>query len=100
MAESPPPTTRMSWSLKKKPSHVAHQETPRPEYFVYPSRQSSSYADPVARITLRAWTVSSSVLTVLIGPVRSTEVTTSHDTVEADRPAWPCIRTINARTCT
>ncbi len=30
-AESPPPTTAMCCSLKKKPSHVAHQETPRPD---------------------------------------------------------------------
>ena len=30
-AESPPPTTAMCWSRKKKPSQVAHQETPRPE---------------------------------------------------------------------
>ena len=31
IAVSPPPTTAMSWSLKKKPSQVAHQETPRPD---------------------------------------------------------------------
>jgi hypothetical protein len=30
-AESPPPTTAMFCSLKKKPSHVAQYETPRPE---------------------------------------------------------------------
>jgi hypothetical protein len=30
-AESPPPTTAMSWSRKKNPSHVAHQDTPRPD---------------------------------------------------------------------
>ena len=28
MAESPPPTTAMSWSRKKKPSQVAHHDTP------------------------------------------------------------------------
>ena len=28
---SPPPTTAMSWSRKKKPSQVAHQETPWPD---------------------------------------------------------------------
>ena len=27
-AESPPPTTTMSFSLKKNPSHVAHVDTP------------------------------------------------------------------------
>ena len=36
IAESPPPTTAMSLSRKKKPSQVAHQETPCPE------RRSSS----------------------------------------------------------
>src|SRR2546423_6232783 len=30
MAVSPPPTTTMGLPLKKKPSHVAHAETPRP----------------------------------------------------------------------
>ena len=28
MAESPPPTTAISWSRKKNPSHVAHADTP------------------------------------------------------------------------
>ena len=27
-AESPPPTTAISWDRKKKPSHVAHDDTP------------------------------------------------------------------------
>ena len=36
IAESPPPTTAMCWSRKKKPSQVAHHETPWPE-----SRSSS-----------------------------------------------------------
>ena len=36
MAESPPPTTAMSLSRKKKPSQVAHQDTPCPD-----SRSSS-----------------------------------------------------------
>jgi hypothetical protein len=31
IAESPPPTTAITCSLKKKPSQVAHQETPRPD---------------------------------------------------------------------
>ena len=30
IAESPPPTTAMSWSRKKKPSQVAHVLTPMP----------------------------------------------------------------------
>ncbi len=30
MAESPPPTTAISFPRKKKPSHVAQYETPKP----------------------------------------------------------------------
>ena len=41
MAESPPPTTMMSCSRKKKPSHVAHQETPWPLNFFSSGRPSS-----------------------------------------------------------
>ena len=40
-AESPPPTTAMSWSRKKKPSQVAHQETPWPESRFSSGRPSS-----------------------------------------------------------
>ena len=54
MAESPPPTTAMSCSLKKKPSQVAHHETPRPDRRFSFSRPISRYAEPVARITVRA----------------------------------------------
>ena len=54
MAESPPPMTAMSSSRKKKPSQVAHQETPWPESRFSPSASSSRYRDPVATITLRA----------------------------------------------
>ena len=39
-AESPPPTTTMGLSLKKKPSQVAHQLTPRPENLSSSSRPS------------------------------------------------------------
>ena len=31
IAESPPPTTTSCFCLKKKPSHVAHHETPWPD---------------------------------------------------------------------
>ena len=40
-AESPPPTTAMSWSRKKNPSQVAHQETPWPERRFSSGRPSS-----------------------------------------------------------
>jgi hypothetical protein len=39
-ALSPPPTTAMSWSRKKKPSQVAHQETPRPDSSFSPGMPS------------------------------------------------------------
>ena len=41
MAVSPPPTTTMSLSRKKKPSQVAHQDTPWPESFFSLGRPSS-----------------------------------------------------------
>ncbi len=41
MAVSPPPTTAMSWSRKKKPSQVAHQEVPRPDSSFSPGTPSS-----------------------------------------------------------
>ena len=53
-AESPPPTTAMCWSRKKNPSHVAHHETPRPESSSSRGSPSLRYADPIAKITLRA----------------------------------------------
>ena len=40
-AESPPPTTAMSWPRKKKPSHVAHHETPCPDRRFSSGRPSS-----------------------------------------------------------
>jgi hypothetical protein len=36
IAESPPPTTAMSWSRKKNPSQVAHALTPWPSSFCSP----------------------------------------------------------------
>ena len=53
-AVSPPPTTTMSWSRKKKPSQVAHHETPRPDSRSSPGTPSVRYADPIASTTVRA----------------------------------------------
>src|SRR5438477_436808 len=53
-AESPPPTTAMSWPRKKKPSHVAHHDTPRPASRFSPGRPSSRYREPVATPTDRS----------------------------------------------
>ena len=41
IAESPPPTTTMSCSRKKKPSQVAHHETPWPDRSFSPGTPSS-----------------------------------------------------------
>ena len=41
IAVSPPPTTTMSWSRKKKPSQVAHHDTPWPESRFSPGTPSS-----------------------------------------------------------
>jgi len=54
MAESPPPTTAMSWSRKKNPSQVAHQDTPCPLRRFSPGTPSSRYPEPVAIIAALA----------------------------------------------
>ena len=54
MAESPPPITAMSWSLKKKPSQVAQALTPRPSNSCSPGTPRYRAAAPIARITARA----------------------------------------------
>src|SRR5204863_85793 len=54
MAESPPPTTTTFLSLKKKPSQVAHAETPWPRSRVSDGRPSHLADDPVATTTARA----------------------------------------------
>src|SRR5580692_353229 len=53
-AESPPPMTAMSWPRKKKPSQVAHQDTPCPPSIFSPGTPSSLYLEPVAMITVSA----------------------------------------------
>ena len=50
-AVSPPPTTAISRSRKKKPSQVAQAETPRPRSRVSLSRPSHSADAPVATMT-------------------------------------------------
>ena len=46
-AESPPPTTAMLWPRKKKPSHVAHVESPCPSSFDSASSPSINDCAPV-----------------------------------------------------
>ena len=54
MAVSPPPTTISSWSRKKKPSHVAQADTPRPVSPSSPGIPSHLAEAPVAMITASA----------------------------------------------
>jgi hypothetical protein len=53
-AESPPPTTAMSWSRKKKPSQVAQVETPWPTSSCSPGSPSITGRAPVEMITASA----------------------------------------------
>ena len=53
-AVSPPPTTATSSPLKKKPSQVAHELTPRPRRRVSDSSPSQIADAPVATITASA----------------------------------------------
>ena len=50
-AESPPPTTAMLWPRKKKPSHVAHVDSPWPSSFDSASSPSINDCAPVDTIT-------------------------------------------------
>ena len=75
IAESPPPTTTMSWSRKKNPSQVAQADTPRPSRRASFSRPRYRYFDPVATMTACARNTSLPTLTTLGVAVRSTSVT-------------------------
>ncbi len=89
IAVSPPPITAMSWSLKKKPSQVAHQETPRPDRASSFGRPSLRCWEPVVTMTALAWwTVPAVSVTVLISPVRSTLTTSSGISSAPKRSAW------------
>ena len=50
IAVSPPPTTATSISLNKKPSQVAHDDTPPPLYVLSPSTPNHLLSAPVATI--------------------------------------------------
>ena len=63
-AESPPPTTAISWPRKKKPSHVAHVDRPWPISRPSASRPSMSDWAPVDTMTASAWYWSSPTHTV------------------------------------
>ena len=88
MAESPPPTTAMCWSLKKKPSQVAQVDTPRPVSSASPGMPRWRGAAPVARMTARAWKTSPSTTTFLMSPEKSTESTSSWRRSAPNFSAW------------
>ena len=96
-AESPPPTTAMSWPRKKKPSHVAHHDTPRPASRFSPGRPSSRYREPVATMTVRARCVPPSPsVTVLTVPVSSTSTASSATSSAPNRLACSCRLSISS----
>ncbi len=88
MAESPPPTTMMFWSLKKKPSQVAQVETPRPMSLDSLASPISLAEAPVAMITVSASTVVSPAVTRKGRRPRSTSVTSSLTISAPKRFAW------------
>ena len=94
-ALSPPPTTTMSCSRKKKPSQVAHQETPWPDSSFSPGIPSSRYAEPMASTTVSARYSSSPTTTSFGLPVRSTDVTSSVTKTVPNRSA--CDRSLSMR---
>ena len=53
IAESPPPTTTIGLSRKKKPSQVAQVDTPKPRRRLSLGRSSQRAEAPVEMITLR-----------------------------------------------
>ncbi|CAB4656028.1 unannotated protein [freshwater metagenome] len=95
-ALSPPPTTAIVCPLKKKPSQVAHQETPRPDKRFSFSKPISRYALPVARITDLALTVfPEPSLRILMSPVKSISTMSSVTISVPNRLA--CFRILSIR---
>jgi hypothetical protein len=88
IAESPPPTTAMSWSRKKKPSHVAHADTPRPSNVCSPGTFRYRAAAPMASTTERAPYRLPLTVTYLTGPSNSTDSTSSDLSSAPNLTAW------------
>ncbi len=94
-AESPPPTTMMLWSLKKKPSHVAHVDTPRPMSAISDGSPSSLAEAPVATMTVSASHERSPAFTTKGRREKSTAVTSSAIISVPKRSA--CLRIVSMR---
>ena len=75
IAESPPPTTISSRSLKKNPSQVAQALTPRPRSCCSPGMSSHFALAPVATMIVSVCHVWSPAFTVNGRALRSTSVT-------------------------
>src|SRR5659263_244961 len=89
IAESPPPITTTTLSLKKKPSHVAQYETPLPINSISPFAPSFFGVVPEAIITDFASMSPSDVLTIFVFPLSSMALTSY----------MPLISSPNLRAC-
>ena len=95
-AVSPPPTTAISLSRKKKPSQVAHADTPRPRRRVSLSIPSHSADAPVATITASAVYSTPRAQAWNGRPVRSTRSTSTSSMCVPNRSAWARNRAIRS----
>ena len=85
IAESPPPITTTSWSLKKAPSQTPQVETPRPPSSISPGTPIRLGSAPIARTTVRARYSSSPRNTLWIPPSLSSTRSTSSVTRRAPK---------------
>ena len=83
----------MFWSLKKKPSHVAHVDTPWPSSSVSEGSPRSVADAPVARITVCASNDVSAVRTTKGRRAKSTATTSSAIMSVPNRSA--CLRIVS-----
>ena len=97
IAVSPPPTTTIALSLKKKPSQVAHAETPYPISSFSAGSPSRRADAPVAMMSASAVTTPCSPVVIGNGRAeRSTPLTASKIVVTPNRSAWARIRVISS----
>ncbi len=95
-AESPPPTTAIVCSRKKKPSHVAHQETPWPDKRFSLTNPISRYALPIARMTDLALTVfPEPSFKTLISPDKS--ISTMSSVINSVPKRFACFRILSIK---
>ncbi len=88
IAESPPPTTTICLSRKKKPSQVAQVDTPKPRRRLSLGRSSQRAVAPVEMMMLLARCSSSSIHTPKGREERSTRLTSVATSVAPNRSAW------------